>query len=93
MAEDEPEEAPKLPPDARLGSLEERAKCVVALYRGSVYGPAVKGIDWDPSWKGRDWAPNGDEHREQVQLLVLKNSNGRTGTVWANWNGPTTRIS
>lgn len=84
---------PQLSDLRESGSLEERAKCVVALYRGSVYGPAVKGIDWDPSWKGRDWAPNEDEHREQVQLLVLKNSNGRTGTVWAHWNGPTTRIS
>jgi len=28
-----------------------------------------------------------------VELLVLKNSNGRTGIVEATWHGPTTRIS
>lgn len=75
------------------GSLEERAKCVIALYRGSVYGKPVKGVDWHPDWNGHGFPPDEEEHERQVQLLVLKNSNGRTGNVFATWNGPTTRIS
>jgi replicative DNA helicase len=74
------------------GSLEERAKCVIGLYRGSVYGGPVKGVDWDPDWEGRDRPPGDDEYTAQIQLCVLKNSNGRTGTLFAKWNGPTTRI-
>lgn len=75
------------------GSLEERAKCIVGVYRGSEYGLPVKGVDWAPSWKGHEDAPSEYEHERQVQLLVLKNSNGQTGTVFAAWDGPTTRIS
>lgn len=77
------------------GALEERAKCVIGLYRGSYYGEPVKGIDWDPTWKdiGRGFQPSDDEHAAQVQLCVLKNNNGPTGTVFAHWHGPTTTIS
>lgn len=86
------------------GSLEERSKCVVAIYRGSVYGYPVKGIDWEPGWHSNSCrpgfcgsgchasAPSPEDHAAEVQLLVLKNSNGRTGTVFANWHGPTTRL-
>lgn len=81
---------PQLSDLRESGSLEERAKCVVGLYRGSVYGEPVKGIDWDPDWQGRNYRPTPEEHEAQVQLLVLKNSNGRTGTIWAHWIGPTT---
>jgi replicative DNA helicase len=84
---------PQLSDLRESGSLEERAKCVVALYRGSVYGDPIKGIDWDPDWEGRRYAPSEDEHSKQVQLCVIKNSNGRTGTVWAHWVGPTTTVS
>lgn len=75
------------------GSLEERAKCILALYRGSVYGKPVKGIDWSPDWNEHSYEPDEDEHARQVQVLAIKNNNGRTGTVFATWNGPTTRIS
>lgn len=76
------------------GSLEERAKCVIGLYRGAAYntGP-IKGVDWDPDWDGHSHSPADSEFQTHVQLHVLKNSNGRTGHVWATWNGPTTRIS
>lgn len=75
------------------GSLEERAKCVVGVYRGSVYGAPVDGVDWCKDWgPGRDRPPSDEEHAATAQLLVLKNSNGRTGTVFARWHGPTTRI-
>lgn len=84
---------PQLSDLRESGSLEERAKCVVALYRGSVYGDPTKGIDWDPQWgAGYDFEPSRAEFESTVQLGVLKNSNGRTGIVFANWNGETTRV-
>jgi len=58
-----------------------------------MYGEPIKGIDWDPKWEGHGYSPDTEEHAAQVQLIVLKNSNGRTGTVFAHWNGPTTTIS
>lgn len=76
------------------GSLEERAKCVVGIYRGSYYDAEPRqGVDWDPRWPGRSVPPSRDDFARQVQLLVLKNNNGRTGSAWATFNGPTTRIS
>jgi replicative DNA helicase len=85
---------PQLSDLRESGSLEERAKCVVALYRGSMYGPPVKGVDWDDSWgAGYDREPNKHDYDHTVQALVLKNSNGRTGSVFARFNGETTTIS
>ena len=84
---------PQLADLRESGSLEERAKCVIGLYRGAMYGDPIKGIDWNPGWEGHGYSPGAHEHAAQVQLLVLKNSNGRTGTVFAHWDGPTTTIS
>lgn len=71
------------------GSLEERAKCVVALYRGSYYdGGPVEGVDYPHGER----CPSDEEYKAQALCIVLKNSNGRTGEVLANWHGPTTRI-
>lgn len=84
---------PQLADLRESGSLEERSKCVIGLYRGAYYGEPIKGIDWSPDWKGRDREPYPEEHAAQIQLEVIKNSNGETGTVFAEWNGPTTRIS
>lgn len=74
------------------GSLEERAKCVIGIYRGAYYGEPVDGIDWDRNWQGRNVRPSQQDHEATVQLHVLKNSNGRTGVVFARWHGPTTRM-
>lgn len=82
---------PQLSDLRESGSLEERAKCVIGLYRGAYYGAPVKGIDY--GWSGHEAPPSQTEHEGTVQLHVLKNSNGRTGCVFATWNGPTTRIS
>jgi replicative DNA helicase len=74
------------------GSLEERAKCVIGLYRGAYYGPleaAKEDIDYD-----RERRPFSQEEYEAIaHLLVMKASNGPTGSVWANWDGPLTRLS
>lgn len=74
------------------GSLEERAKCVLGLYRGAYYGPiesAKADTDYD-----RDNRPFSQEDYDRVAaVLVLKANNGPTGAVWATWDGPLTRIS
>ena len=80
---------PQLSDLRESGSLEERAKCVVGVYRGSVYGRPQKGIDWDPT---KEREPTEGEFEQTAQLIVLKNSNGRTGLVRAKWHGPTTRM-
>lgn len=87
--EKRPDKRPQLSDLRESGSLEERAKCVVGVYRGSAYGKkAQKGIDYADGQP----APTDLEFERMVQLIVLKNSNGRTGCVRATWNGPTTRI-
>jgi replicative DNA helicase len=84
---------PQLSDLRESGSLEERAKCVIGLYRGAYYGKPIKGIDYHPDWDGHRSPPGDEEHERQIQLHVLKNSNGRTGVAWANWSGPQTRVS
>ena len=74
------------------GTLEERAKCVVMVYRGCVYGPAVEGVDERRDERG-EYLPDGDEWARMMELLVEKNSNGRTGRVIATFDGPTMRVS
>lgn len=79
------------------GSLEERAKCVVGLYRGAAYRmPPKRGVDYDCECQGKGdcmHTPTDEQFQSQVQLHVLKNSNGRTGKVTASWDGPTTTIA
>lgn len=75
------------------GSIEERAKCIVGLYRGAKYtapGTPQRGIDYSCDCRGDTCmhTPARPEWESQVQCLVLKNSNGATGTVFANWHGP-----
>jgi replicative DNA helicase len=71
------------------GSLEERAKCVVGIYRGAYYSRTpVEGVDYAPN----EPKPTAGEFARQVQLLVLKNNNGRTGEIRAEFDGPTTRM-
>jgi len=82
------------------GSLEERSKCVVGIYRGAAYKlPPKRGIDYDCNCNPQ---PKDDKNcvhtigsvdfESQVQLHILKNSNGRTGKVTAKWSGPTTTM-
>ena len=91
--EKRPDKRPQLADLRESGSLEERAKCVIGLYRGSFYGEPTKGVDYADNWPEHDRRPVGNEWTRAAQLCVLKNSNGRTGTVWATFDGPTTRLS
>lgn len=81
---------PQLSDLRESGSLEERSKCVVGIYRGSYYGDPKDGVDYDS--ESGESAPSKADFERQVQLLVMKNSNGRTGSVTASWHGPTTRM-
>jgi replicative DNA helicase len=80
------------------GALEERAKVAVGQYRGVYYYDRPRrGIDYDcecPSsvTGGCVHAPSTDRFASTVQLIVLKNSNGPTGPVFARWNGPTMEV-
>jgi replicative DNA helicase len=85
------------PADLReSGSLEERSKCIVGIYRGHAYGHAPKrGIDFDCECdddKGCTHAPSDEEFAKQVQLILMKNSQGETGKITVSWTGPTTRM-
>lgn len=80
---------PQLSDLRESGSLEERAKCVVAIYRGAYYGQGAKeGVDYEQG----EPKPSDHDFERQVQLLILKNSNGATGRVFATWDGPTLRL-
>jgi len=66
------------------GSIEELSKCVIACYRGAYYSKTpIAGVDYDPE----DGPPR--DFDAQLLLLVLKNSNGRTGQARGVWHGPT----
>lgn len=75
---------PQLSDMRASGSIEERAKLVLGLYRGAYYHEKpIAGIDYV---EGRI-APTEDEFKEQIKVCILKNSNGPTGEVIANWRG------
>ena len=73
------------------GSIEERAKCIVGLYRGSVYGEPRDGVDFHSDDPG-DPRPTQEAWERRVDIMILKNSHGRTGTVRCGWDGPCTRV-
>lgn len=73
------------------GSLEQVAKCVLGLYRGSVYGPPRSGIDYnddDPN----DRRPSDEEWEQRLEIVICKQNHGPPGTVVCRWDGPCTRI-
>jgi replicative DNA helicase len=74
-----------------VGPLEERAKCVVMVYRGCVkYGPAVEGRDERP---GTRRGPGSRRVGPEI-LIVEKNSNGgRDSSRLRPFDGPTMRVS
>jgi len=61
------------------GAIEERAKAVLMLYRPSVY-------------REKDQQTGRPYPESCIELLLRKNSHGRTGKVLAEWDGPTTTI-
>jgi replicative DNA helicase len=82
------------------GSLEEHTKGpLVGLYRGAYYGgEPQRDIDWScdcprqRELRGCMHKPDADTWERQVQLIVIKNSNGPTGRLFASWDGPSMRL-
>jgi replicative DNA helicase len=83
------------------GALEERPRMIVSPFRSSYYYPAPQlGIDYECNCiagdgEGQELHVRADDaaFKRQVQVLVLKNSNGPTGFVRATWNGETAGMS
>ena len=78
-----------VPSDLRgSGTLEDAAKCIIGLYRGAYYGDPTEGIDYEPGER----PPTEEEWQERLDLLLMKNSHGRTGLVRVRWQGDCTRV-
>lgn len=72
------------------GAIEERAKLVLGMYRGAYYGDPQPDIDYDNDSESR---PRPEDWEKRVDVMVLKNSNGRAPLqVRLKWDGPTTRV-
>jgi replicative DNA helicase len=72
------------------GTIEERAKCIVALYRGCRYYQTPRdGIDLDAEGKTQSLR----DFTRTVQALILKNSQGAAPErIVAGWDGETARV-
>lgn len=74
------------------GSIEERAKLILGLYRGAYYEDEPKeGVDYDP--QEREHRPTGAEWERRMEILLLKHSQGADGFVRCEFDGATMRIS
>jgi replicative DNA helicase len=65
------------------------SKLTLGFYRGE-YGDfdPVEGVDYEDG----GIAPSLDEFKTMAQFIIIKQNNGQTGTVHANWNGETVRV-
>lgn len=80
------------------GAIEERARMVIFPFRPSHYGPPVEGVDYGEGsgFELDGYAPTrpwDDAWTQRMELIVAKNSNGKTGWCPATWHGPTMRVS
>lgn len=77
------------------GAIEEMARVIVFLYRGSVYYPAPKkDIDYDCNCPASfcRCLVDPEKFQREVQLIIAANNQGQTGRVFARWSGPTMEI-
>ncbi len=72
------------------GTIEERAKCIVGMYRGCKYYESPRaGIDLDADGNTQSLR----DFTRTVQLLIIKNSPGvAPDRVVAGWDGETARV-
>lgn len=83
-------------PDLRgSGAIEEMAKLVLFVYRGSTYYEhAKRGIDFDCDHsEGYPCGCAPDDFAKQLQVIVGKNNQGPSGRVFAAWAGNVKRVS
>jgi replicative DNA helicase len=97
--EDRTDKRPQMADLRGSGALEERAKVIVGQYRGAYYGSEPKrDIDYECSCAPKTpnaacpHRPGEHDFERQLQYLLLKNNQGRTGRVFATWSGPTMEI-
>ena len=82
--EERPDKRPMLADLRGSGSIEEKGKLIVGMYRGSYYHDTpISGIDYPAN----GFAPSAEEFRQQVKLCIIKNSGGATCEVDATWKG------
>jgi replicative DNA helicase len=91
--EKRPDKRPILADLRDSGTLEERAKAIIGLYRGAYYGDPVEGIDWRRSSSNPlDICPSSAEWESRLDMIVMKNNHGPEGLVRCHWDGPRARI-
>jgi replicative DNA helicase len=93
--EERQDKRPKLSDMRESGSIEERAKLILALYRGSYYGDPQKGVDYNPNSDDprERYEPSGDEWRRRLDVYLLKHSQGESNSfVRCDFDGPTLQI-
>jgi replicative DNA helicase len=73
------------------GPIEEIAKCIIGMYRGVVYGDPVEGEDYNTPGAPQG-IPSPYDWERQCELILLKNSDGKTGRLFVEFNGETTSI-
>lgn len=78
---------PRLSDLRESGGLEERSRCVLAFYRGCMYGPPG-GDDKD----SHGMPPTEEQWQRRLEIGILKQSQGQTGRVWASFDAPTLRM-
>lgn len=65
------------------GAIEQFSKCVVGIFREGYYLRTPADDKAFTEATGRD----AEQAKRAIELIVLKNNNGSTGTVTANWKG------
>jgi replicative DNA helicase len=88
--EERQDKRPQLSDLRDSGSIEERAKLVLGLYRGAKYGDPKAGVDFDP--REGEPIPRADDWHRRLDVLLLKHSQGGDGYVRCTFDGPTMRI-
>lgn len=65
------------------GAIEQFSKCVIGLFREGYYLRTPADDKAFTEATGRD----AEQAKRTIELIVLKNNNGSTGPVFANWKG------